>query len=55
MGRKQTTGRFETREELESEVMWRWKDTPSHISDIARACRVSQATVNNVINAKSKE
>jgi hypothetical protein len=53
-GRPQTTGRFETRAELEYEVLWRWKETPSHISDIAKACKVSTTTVDNIIMKDSK-
>jgi DNA-binding transcriptional regulator LsrR (DeoR family) len=48
-GRKLTTGRFETRAELESEVWDRYLNTPSTQSDIARFARVSTTTVANIL------
>ena len=49
-GRKKTTGRFETRAELESEVWDRYLNTPSTAADIARFVRVSETTVHNILH-----
>lgn len=47
-----TTGRYETREELEMFV-WRWWDlTPLNQSQIARACHVSEGTVANILKGQ---
>lgn len=54
-GRPRISGRFETRGELVKEVLWRWKETLSAIADIARACRTSEGTVDNIITNKYKE
>jgi DNA transposition AAA+ family ATPase len=51
-GRKKTTGRYGTREELCSEVWRRYRNTPSSMADIARACRVSEGTVAKILNGK---
>lgn len=49
---KKTTGRYETREELLHEVWLRYLATASNCTDIAKATRVSQATVLNIIDSK---
>lgn len=48
-GRKPTTGRFETRAELESAIWDRYLNTPSTIADIAVFTRVSTTTVFNIL------
>ena len=52
MSRKPTTGRCETREELEQEVWRLWRETPARQSHIARRMRVSETTVANILNHK---
>ena len=49
---KKTTGRFDTREEL-CYFVWRWyvKSIMTQAA-IARACRVSEGTVNNIMKNK---
>lgn len=49
-GRKLTTGRYATREELEDQVWELWKGTDANITDIARICRVSQPTVSGILD-----
>ena len=44
-----TTGRFETRAELEAWVWHLYQNTPANQTDIARQCRVSQTTVSNIL------
>jgi predicted XRE-type DNA-binding protein len=48
-GRKITTGRFNTREELVRHVEFLYKHTSCKISQIARNSQVSDATVSNII------
>lgn len=50
-GRRKTTGRFQTREEL---CEWVWNTywhTKASAADIAKQCRVSEGTVNNILNS----
>lgn len=49
-GRK-TTGRYETREELERVIFYWWLNTPANQTEIAKVCRVSQSTVSNILTA----
>lgn len=51
-GRKKTTGRYATRDELCREVWRRWLHSGANQSDIARACGVSAATVGNILDSK---
>ena len=53
MGRYLTTGRFDTREELEAWVWHLWQNTPACQADIARQCRVSPTTVANILKKGS--
>lgn len=55
MTRKLTTGRFETREELESEVWDRYHNTAQNMAQIARFARVSETTIRNILDKKGKE
>lgn len=52
MGRKLTTGRFETRAELVREVWWRHLKTASRQVEIAVACRVSPHTVSTILTTR---
>lgn len=52
-GRKPTTGRFETREELVAEVWNRYLNTEQSTPQIARFARISNGTVRTILN-KSK-
>lgn len=52
MGRKLTTGRFETRAELVREVWWRHLKTSAAQADIAVACRVSPCTVGTILTTR---
>lgn len=54
MSRAKTTGRFESREELEETIIERWLHTKCKMSDIARFCRVSATTVSKVIDYHAK-
>jgi len=49
-GRKQTTGRFESRRLLEEKVMFLRNYTTCAVPDIARNVQVSEATVTDIIN-----
>lgn len=51
-GRKPTTGRYETREELEARVTELYYHTPAKPSQIARMCRVSEPVVHKILNAR---
>ena len=51
-GRKKTTGRFDSREELVKEVWIRYHTTPQNVAQIARFCRVSDSTVHNILTSK---
>lgn len=44
-----TTGRFDTREELEAWVWHNWLNTPACQADISRQYRVSPTTVANIL------
>ena len=48
--RPKATGRYETREDLEYWVWWRYLNTMSTQGDIARAVKVSEPTVRNILN-----
>lgn len=52
MGRRKSTGRYETREELEREVLFWWRETGAHQAAIARIVRASESTVAKIINAQ---
>lgn len=47
-----TTGRFKSREELESYIWRTYQTTPANQADIAKQCRVSVATVSNILALK---
>jgi len=51
-GRKQVTGRYETREELEQAVWDRYENTGQNQVQIARATKVSEGTVANILKTK---
>lgn len=53
MKRRKTTGRFDTREELEQWVRHLYYDTSAKQAQIARACRVSETTVANILKKSS--
>ena len=53
-GRPKTTGRFDTREELESKILGLYYDTSCSMARIARNVEVSEATVNTIIETKPK-
>lgn len=53
-GRQLTTGRFETRQELEAYVDHLWLDSNADQATIARACRISQATASKIISRKQQ-
>lgn len=55
MSRKPTTGRFETRTELESEVLDRYRNTNQNIAQIARFARVSATTVSKILDTKGQQ
>lgn len=48
-GRKPTTGRYKTREELEDMVKWYYKNSPNSMAAIARMVRVSPGTVARIL------
>ena len=50
MPRHQTTGRFQTYEELVEWVWWAWEKTPACIADIARQCRVGTGVVSKILD-----
>lgn len=52
MSRRLTTGRFASRQELTAWIWREWLCGPSCISDIARQCRVSPATVSKVLDTR---
>jgi hypothetical protein len=52
MGRRQSTGRFDARQDLVAFVWARWIDTKSNITDIGIASRVSSQVVANIISSK---
>lgn len=54
-GRTRTTGRFDTREELEEQVWFWWLHSPLKQAHIARRVRVSETTVANIIEQKIEE
>jgi hypothetical protein len=49
-GRKPTTGRYATREELERMVRLWYYDLGKNISEVARVCRVAQVTVAKILD-----
>ena len=49
-GRKPITGRYDTREELEEAVLRDYYNTSRNMTQVARACRVSQSTVSAILN-----
>lgn len=53
-GRHKTTGRFNTRSELENEVWWLYKNTSCSDARIARNTGVSTTTVGNILKTKPK-
>jgi hypothetical protein len=55
MGRPRTTGRFETRAELVERVRYLYFETDLSLSSVARNCRVSDQTANNIIESKEWE
>lgn len=51
MGKKLTTGRYETREELVEQI-WKWWDMKgTTIPQIASVTRVSETTVRKILDA----
>jgi len=50
MGRRLTTGRFDTRQEL-LEFVWReYTNTSRSVAQVARAARISEATAHKILN-----
>lgn len=49
-GRRPSTGRFDSREELEAWVWHFWTHTPACIADVARQCRVSPGVVSKILD-----
>ena len=52
MGRPLTTGRYESRQELEFWVWHFYRETSANVTDVARICRVSDGTVNKILGRK---
>lgn len=50
MGKKKTTGRYETREELERMVFQWYDNTHATMKEIAATMRVSEPTVRKILN-----
>jgi len=50
MGRKKTTGRYNTRDELVSEVWRMWKETPLNMTEVSKQARVSLGTVSSILD-----
>lgn len=51
-GRKKTTGRYETREELARQV-WAWYAMPgTTVAQIARIAKVSEGVVHGILNSR---
>ena len=53
MPRAPTTGRFNTRLELETFVCLEWLTSKRNLNQIARAARVSSTTVGKIIDQKA--
>lgn len=51
-GRKKTTGRYATREELVENIFLLYYGTDANITDVARICRVSGPTVSKILDNK---
>ena len=51
MSRQRTTGRFETREELERYVRTHYHNSTLSMAGVARICRVSPATVAAILGS----
>jgi hypothetical protein len=51
-GRPKTTGRYETRQELEESVWRQYYETAKSIVDISRFCKVSATVVSNILDDK---
>jgi len=49
MGRRPTTGRFNTREELIEEVLHLYHDTDTKLAQVAHICRISAGTANRIV------
>jgi len=49
-GRRKTSGKFDTREQLEEYVLHRYFTTPMKIAEIARASKVSPTVVDRIVN-----
>lgn len=54
-GRKQATGRYDTREELEHWVRTWYRVSAMNQAQLARACGVSATTVANILKKKEIE
>ena len=52
--RTPTTGRFETRQELEEFVWYAWTKTKQNQTQVAKSARVSPGTVSNILNNPPK-
>lgn len=53
VGRKKTTGRFATREELEEKIWFLWHCTACGINTIARDCEIAPLTVSKILEEKN--
>lgn len=51
---KKTTGRFQTRQELEEKIVYLYKETDCGVSRIARNVGVSEGTVDSILERKLK-
>lgn len=52
MGRKKTTGKFESREDLVNFICDRYHATPLGNSEIGRMAQVSERTVANILDGE---
>ena len=50
-GRKLTTGRFDTREELVQKTQFLYYETSCSAAKVAANCKVSENTIHNILNA----
>ena len=53
-GRKPTTGKFATRDELEQSVIFYYRKTGQHQAQVARTCGVSEGVVARILEAQKK-
>jgi len=49
-GRKKTTGRYDSREELVEWIWYYYKETDANLTDISKICKVSTVTVSKILD-----